>query len=1536
MRKISLLLCTALFVTLLINSCKSSDDEGVIIQGQVVNEQTREPVIDALVQITDPGEFSNTFTRTDSTGQYSLGALEILEITDLSITVSATNFTEVNRTLKVTPKDQITGFNFELPADQSGDGDDGDDDGPSGPSGGAAAIQLAELSSETINIAATGGNTSSTITFEVQDSSGNSIDLVNAIDVEFSIVSGPGGGEEITPLSVTTNAQGKASATLKSGNTAGVVKVQARIERTIQKFSPLASVSNKNLNASTNSLDEFDNTTPSMDNNKIARKVISEQVVITSEPVAITIHGGFPDANHFSISTSNLNYEYVQGLQVPISVLVGDEFSNPVTPGTAVYFNTSSGVIAGSAEDHTDEEGKATVNLNPNGTGNTTVTATTIDKDDQEIQQSLNLLFSSSKANIVATDELSLNPGESTSIDFTVTDRNGNPMASGTSIQVSTEGSITLSGTTSTTLGDELSGGSGITSFTFNASVGEGFSGSQNVTITVTSPSGVTTNDFITINSTGGVVAGDPEAPASMELVSLANEAINIAESGGITNTAFTFQVQDSAGRALNSESAVDVEFSILSNPGGASITPTQARTDAQGRVTSNLNAGNTAGVAQIQARVVGTSITSKPVAVAVHGGFPVASNFSLSSANLNYELSDPLRIPVNALLGDAFSNPVKPGTAVYFSTDNGVIDGSAQGHTDDKGQATVELNPENLGSGTVTATTVNQDSTEITSTLDLLFTTSKADITSDFNDTEIVIAGGDNQSVDFTVTDKNGNPMAAGTSVSVTSQTSALSVSGSTSQTIEDALTGGDQITDFSFNINAAETFSGSANIIIKVTSPGGVITNQALVVATTGGVVTGDPEEPASMELVGLSNETINIAESGGTTNSTFTFQVQDSAGRALDSQSAVDVEFSILSNPGGASITPITVTTDAQGRATSNLNAGNTAGVVQIQAQVVGTSIVSKPVAVTIHGGFPDANHFTLEPLTETNIEGFDRNGASITYKVRAGDEFSNPVKPGTAVYFETTGGVIDGSGTGHTDETGYTEVTLYAGNPRPGNGQGVVTAKTTDANGNEISQTSPFIFSTSKANITPDITELELGPDESFDVGYEVIDLNGNPMPAGTRIEVTPGGNGGVNLTGVTSYIMPNELSTGQGTTDFSFTATAASNFSKSETIYITATSPSGTVTTNSELTIYGTGGGVSGTPSAPAAIVLEDVQRNTINIKETGGIVNSSLTFQVQDSAGRPLDLDSPVDVEFEIIQGPGGGEGVLPAVATTNSTGRVTTNVFSGNTAGVLQIQARIEPPFAPSTIRSNPVAITIHGGFPDFDHFSIAPTVKNIEGFNINGTTTTLEVIVGDKFSNPVKPGTAVYFETTGGVIEGSAVDHTDALGRASVTLQSGNPRGPLNDGDLTVTARTIDENSQFIERTASVVFSTSAANISTPDAMPFDTLAPGGGATFDYVVQDLNGNPMAAGTRIEIDGGAGIEVTGDANFTLGDHINPGPGATEFQFSIRDTDEESSAAADITLQIRVTTPSGNVTTFSGIYGVRRLVNDGGTPVNTN
>lgn len=358
-----------------------------------------------------------------------------------------------------------------------------------------------------------------------------------------------------------------------------------------------------------------------------------------------------------------------------------------------------------------------------------------------------------------------------------------------------------------------------------------------------------------------------------------------------------------------------------------------------------------------------------------------------------------------------------------------------------------------------------------------------------------------------------------------------------------------------------------------------------------------------------------------------------------------------------------------------------------------------------------------------------------------------------------------------------------------------------------------------------------------------------------------------------------------------------------------------------------------GSGVSGSPAGAAVIILETISERSINIRETGGIVNSSFTFQVQDSSGRNVDLENAVDVTFSIISGPGGEEGILPLTVRTNSEGKVTSNLFSGFNAGVVQIQAEIVREDIGLTIRSKPVAITIHGGFPDIDHFSIAPAKYNFEGYSLNGQTNELTVILGDKFSNPVKPETAVYFKTTGGIIEGSGEGNTNDNGFVTVNLISGDPRP--NDpetiegvsfggrpGLATLTAQTINEDNQIIEKSVNVVFSTSAALISA-NPTTFD-LPAGGGATFSYTVTDLNGNPMAAGTSITVDAGTGMEVTGDVELNLGSALFPGPGATEFSFSIRDTDTESSEAADLSISITVRTPSGEETSTSPINGTRR------------
>ncbi|MDX1618752.1 MAG: hypothetical protein R3224_08200, partial [Balneolaceae bacterium] len=110
--------------------------------------------------------------------------------------------------------------------------------------------------------------------------------------------------------------------------------------------------------------------------------------------------------------------------------------------------------------------------------------------------------------------------------------------------------------------------------------------------------------------------------------------------------------------------------------------------------------------------------------------------------------------------------------------------------------------------------------------------------------------------------------------------------------------------------------------------------------------------------------------------------------------------------------------------------------------------------------------------------------------------------------------------------------------------------------------------------------------------------------------------------------------------------------------------------------------------------------------------------------------------------------------------------------------------------------------------------------------------------------------------------------------------------------------------------------------------DATTFDIPA-NGGASFTYTVTDLNGNPMAAGTTIRVNAGGDMEVTGDSDFELGNHLFPGPGATDFSFSVRDTDEDTSDPAELTISITVEAPSGETTTNSSLSGTRRKVATG-------
>lgn len=342
------------------------------------------------------------------------------------------------------------------------------------------------------------------------------------------------------------------------------------------------------------------------------------------------------------------------------------------------------------------------------------------------------------------------------------------------------------------------------------------------------------------------------------------------------------------------------------------------------------------------------------------------------------------------------------------------------------------------------------------------------------------------------------------------------------------------------------------------------------------------------------------------------------------------------------------------------------------------------------------------------------------------------------------------------------------------------------------------------------------------------------------------------------------------------------------------------------------------------------ILLLKQSAKSIGVKESGSEEVAQLTFQVADSLGRPVVLTSAVDVNFSFGSQPGGGEFLSPAKVRTDNNGQVTVNLSSGTKAGVVQIvgQATVDG----RTIRSLPVAIAIHGGLPDQTHFSLGPEKFNYPTLSRYGTQIPVSVTVGDKYANPVRPGTAVYFTTSHGIIQGSI--QTDALGRGSAAWVSAEPMPPQ--GVVTVTSTTADENRQNVTaRTAMVLSGKPRITISSSSAAL---------RSYTFTVTDELGNPLAGGTKISVRvEGTKVKGVGHTSVTLDDtglsdggrdnngdgmpdgardgdaldfdDVITGPGITHFRFSAvpdMELDEEGTPTVE-SISILVDGPNGKL-----------------------
>jgi hypothetical protein len=330
----------------------------------------------------------------------------------------------------------------------------------------------------------------------------------------------------------------------------------------------------------------------------------------------------------------------------------------------------------------------------------------------------------------------------------------------------------------------------------------------------------------------------------------------------------------------------------------------------------------------------------------------------------------------------------------------------------------------------------------------------------------------------------------------------------------------------------------------------------------------------------------------------------------------------------------------------------------------------------------------------------------------------------------------------------------------------------------------------------------------------------------------------------------------------------------------------------------------------------------------VSVYGVGGKETAILGYEVRDSLGLPIDATHAVNLLFTSANGPNGGEYISPTTVMTNAVGQAYTTFNAGTKSGVVQVTATASVGTGASarTIASSPVRLVINGGFPVQSHFSIAAARHNFPALGWVGKTNTVTVLVGDMYSNPVAPATAVYFRSSAGVIQPSIFTSKDGFG--TVILYSGNPE-PLNafaapvygNGYHYVVARTLGQGAVVVEDSTLILWS-GPGQISNVAPTSF-TISNGGSQNFTFRVSDALGHPLSAGTYIAVTATipppptAGqqqnqvIVVFGvNGTIELPDVILSGAGSTDFSFALKDGTWSITDATPVNITINVLGPN--------------------------
>jgi len=382
------------------------------------------------------------------------------------------------------------------------------------------------------------------------------------------------------------------------------------------------------------------------DSTYISLSLLSESGVIN------TIRGDDPGI--LNILVTNKNGEGIANTLINLS-------------GTLVSFNPSSATAL------TDDDGRASIGVvSGESTGIATITAS-IGEEEAAISESLNITIAPPSIKFGngldgAFVEGQLNPGLDTlsaggTVSISASVVNSDNSAFTTPLDITFSSTCVEEGLAS--IDSNVSTINGLVTSTYRA---DGCVGTDTVTA-VLSFSGtqyVATTDITVQSDAAGSIVFTEASPTTIVLRGAGGQGLK-------ESSTVRFQVFGAQGLALPNQ---QVDFSLTTEVGGLTLSPSTALSDAEGFVSTSVQSGNVATSVVVIATLTEAEISSQSASLVVSTGVPDQDSLSISLSPCVPEgwNHDGIESTVTVRAADSFNNTVPDGVSFAFSTEGGSI----------------------------------------------------------------------------------------------------------------------------------------------------------------------------------------------------------------------------------------------------------------------------------------------------------------------------------------------------------------------------------------------------------------------------------------------------------------------------------------------------------------------------------------------------------------------------------------------------------------------------------------------------------------------------------------------------------------------------------------------------------------------------------------------------------------------------------------------------------------------------------------------